>query len=116
MDDKTVRSVSRRLRDLVEPIAGSIYFVPEAMENYGNLPLDWPEDLSASRGGCMGQVAGEVIASAFGVFYPPMVVGFVNDAWSKTDAPTLLAARQDAAIRSLRRIIGDDPDGRERAT
>ena len=35
----------------------------------------------------MGQVPGEVVAAAFGVFYPPMVKGFVDEAWKITDAP-----------------------------
>ena len=109
-------NISRRLRDLVEPIAANVYFAPEAQEAYGELDLNYPEGYFCSRGACMGQVPGEVIAAAFGVFYPPMVVGFVSSGWSKTDAPTILAARQRGATAALERVLGSKPDGLERAT
>lgn len=109
-------NVSRRLRDLVEPIAANVYFATEAQEAYGELGLNYPEGYFCSRGACMGQVSGEVIAAAFGVFYPPMVVGFVEAGWAKTDAPTILAARQRGATAALERILGVKPDGLDRAT
>ena len=116
MTDDRVRSVSRRLRDLVEPLAANVYFAPEAQSAYGERDLNYPEGYFCSRGGCMGQVPGEVIAAAFGVFYPPMVKGFVDSGWSKTDAPTILDARYRGATASLERILGPKPDGAERAT
>ena len=109
-------NVSRRLRDLVEPIAANVYFAPEAQDAYGELGLNYPEGYFCSRGACMGQVPGEVIAAAFGVFYPPMVVGFVSSGWEKTDAPTILAARQRGATAALERTLGAKPDGVDRAT
>ena len=107
---------ARRLRDLVEPIAANVYFAQEAQEAYGELGLSYPEGYFCSRGACMGQVPGEVIAAAFGVFYPPMVVGFVDAGWAKTDAPTILAARQRGATAALERILGSKPDNLDRAT
>lgn len=111
-----VRRVSRRLRDLVEPIAANVYFAPEAQTAYADLGLAYPQGYFSSRGACLGQVPGEVIAAAFGVFYPPMVKGFVDEAWAVTDAPTILAARQQGATASLERILGAKPDGIDRAT
>ena len=111
-----VRRVSRRLRDLVEPIAANVYFAPEAFANYEKLGLSYIPGYFTSRGACMGQVPGEVIAAAFGVFYPPMVVQFVDAAWSKTDAATVLAARQRGATAALERVLGAKPEGAERAT
>src|SRR5258705_12117647 len=64
----------------------------------------------------MGQVPGEVIAAAFGVFNPEMVKGQVDAGWAKTDAPAILEARRLGATESLRRILGDAPDGMARAT
>lgn len=116
MADDRVRRLSRRLRDLVEPIAANVYFAEEAQKEYADLGLNYPQGYFASRGACMGQVPGEVIASAFGVFYPPMVVGFVDEAWSMTDAPTLLGARRRGATAALERILGNEPEGAERAT
>jgi hypothetical protein len=114
-DDDRVRRLSRRLRDLVEPIAANVYFAEEAQHEYAELGLNYPQGYFASRGACMGQVPGQVIASAFGVFYPPMVTRFVDDAWSKTDATTILAARQRGATAALERILGPKPEGGDRA-
>lgn len=115
-DDNRVRRLSRRLRDLVEPLAANVYFAAEAQENYAELGLNYPQGYFSSRGACMGQVPGEVIAAAFGVFYPPMVVSFVDQAWAATDAPTMLDARQRSAVAALERMLGPSPEGAERAT
>jgi len=107
----------RRLRNVVEPLAANVYFAPEAQEAYASVGVaSYPESYFASRGGCMGQVPGEVIASAFGVFHPPMVAGFVAAAWSKTDVGTLLGARRQGATAALERILGGKPDDLDRAT
>ena len=115
-DDNRVRRLSRRLRDLVEPLAANVYFAAEAQERYADLGLNYPQGYFSSRGACMGQVPGEVIAAAFGVFFPPMVVQFVDQAWAATDADTILEARQGGAIAALERILGASPEGAERAT
>lgn len=114
--DEQVRTVSRRLRDLVEPIAANVYFAPEAQEAYKELGLNYGAGYFCSRGACMGQVPAEVIAAAFGVFDPDLVARSVNDGWSKTDAPTILAARERGATASLDRILGGVPEGAARAT
>ncbi|MDQ1374575.1 MAG: hypothetical protein QOJ09_1913 [Actinomycetota bacterium] len=114
--DDRVRRLSRRLRDLVEPIAANVYFAEEAQKEYAGLGLNYPQGYFSSRGACMGQVPGEVVAAAFGVFHPPMVVGFVDDAWAKTDAETVLVARRRGATAALERILGTKPEGAERAT
>lgn len=63
----------------------------------------------------LGQVPGEVIAAAFGVFSAAIVVPLVDIAWSRTDAATIRAARADGAVGQLRRLLGDRPEGTERA-
>jgi len=115
-DDNRVRRLSRRLRDLVEPIAANVYFAEEAQKEYAELGLNYPQGYFSSRGACLGQVPGQVIAAAFGVFYPPMVTQFVEEAWGMTDAPTVLAARRRGATAALERILGAKPDGAARAT
>ena len=114
--DERVRSVSRRLRDLVEPVAANVYFAPEAQNAYQDLGLDYLSGYFCSRGGCMGQVPGEVVVAAFGVFNPAIVIPAVQEGWAKTDAATILEARRRGATESLRRILGDEPAGIERAT
>jgi len=112
-----VRRVSRVLRDLVEPIAANVYFAPEAHAAYEELGLEgFSEGYFPSRGGCMGQVAGYVVAAAFGVFNPDVVKDAVDAAWSKTTVGAVIDARYRGATASLTRLLGEHPEGIERAT
>lgn len=116
----------RRLAGALEPFAGQVYFSPECHEEYARLGFD-PSTRSAggvqfpdgpayfcSRGSCMGQVPGEVVASAFAVFDPLAVVPAVTLGWTRTDAETIAAARTRGAVAQLRRVLGDHPTGIER--
>jgi hypothetical protein len=122
--------LSRRARALaaaVEPFAGQVYFSPECHEAYAALGFAGSPgtfgDVAApdgaayfcSRGSVMGQVPGEVVAAAFGVFNPAVVVPLVAQGWGHTDAATLCDARTGGAVGQLRRILGDSPDGVDRA-
>lgn len=128
MDTDELSRRARLLRNLVEPLAANVYFAPEAHEAYaalgfspspGNAGLlalpDGPAYFT-SRGACMGQVPGEVVAAAFGVFNPASVVPAVTHGWSLTGPDEILAARQQGAVSSLTRILGPRPEGLERAT
>ena len=66
---------------------------------------------SAAAARSSGQVPGEVVASAFGVFNPAVVVPAVEHGWSLTTAAAIIAARDEGAVGQLRRILGDNPDG-----
>jgi hypothetical protein len=111
----------------VEPFAAQVYFSPECHSNYEGLGfgpspgefagVQGPEFSAyfCSRGSVMGQVPGEVVAAAFGVFNPEIVVPAVAAGWAKTDAATICAARDDGAIGQLTRILGEKPDGIDRA-
>ena len=117
MRDEEVRAKARKLRDLVEVVAASVYFLPEAHAAYAELGLpDFGPPYFASRGACMGQVPGEVVTAAFGVFNPVTVIPAVDEAWSKTDRDTILAAREKGAVDGLTRLLGPAPDGLARAT
>lgn len=127
MDRSSLNRVARRLGSVLEPIAGQVYFSPECHANYKALGFDPSPRLSkgvalpdgsayfTSRGSLMGQVAGEVVAAAFGVFNPEIVVPLVELGWTRTDAETIGAARDDGAIAQLRRLLGDAPSGVDRA-
>ena len=127
MELSTTSRLARRLGSVLEPVIGQVYFSPECHANYVALGFDpSPGDANgvalpdgpayfASRGSLLGQVPGEVIAAAFGVFNPAVVVPWVRLAWTRTDAATIRAARADGAVGQLRRLIGDRPDGVERA-
>ena len=116
-------SKARRLAGALEPLAGQVYFAPECHANYERLGfgpspgafagVQGPEFSAyfCSRGSVMGQVPGELVAAAFGVFNPAIVVPAVDEGWRKTDAATICAARDAGAVAQLVRILGEEPDG-----
>ncbi len=118
---------ARTLGSLLEPVTGQVYFSPECHANYVALGFDaspgqangvaLPDGPAyfTSRGSVMGQVAGHVVAAAFGVFNPDVVVPCVALGWSRTDAATICQARDDGAIGQLHRILGESPAGVDRA-
>ncbi len=119
-------SIARSLGSALEPVIGQVFFSPEAHANYVALGFDdSPGDAGGvalpdgpayftSRGSLLGQVPGEVVASAFGVFSSKVVVPSVALGWSRTDAPTIRQARHDGAVGQLRRLLGSAPDGLDR--
>ncbi len=127
MELSTTSRQARRLGSVLEPVVGQVYFSPECHANYTALGFDpSPGDADgvalpdgpayfASRGSLLGQVPGEVIAAAFGVFSPAVVVPSVQLAWTRTDAATIRVARADGAVGQLRRLVGERPDGVGRA-
>lgn len=125
--DTELSTRARTLSAAIEPFAGQVYFSPECHANYVALGFDpspgefggvaGPDGSAyfCSRGSVMGQVPGELIASAFGVFNPAVVVPLVAMGWAKTDAKTICQARTDGAVGQLARLLGDTPDGIEEA-
>src|SRR5918994_652896 len=91
-------TLSRTLRDRIEPLVGQVYFSPECHAAYvalGFAPspatsngVALPDGTAyfTSRGSLMGQVPGEVVAAGFGVFNPAAVAPAVAFGWSLTDA------------------------------
>src|SRR4051794_7096887 len=118
---------ARALGSVIEPFAGQVYFSPECHTNYEKLgfgpsPGEFPgvqgpefQAYFTSRGSEMGQVPGELVAAAFGEFNPAVVIPAVPEGWTKTDATTICPARDDGAIGQLTRILGDKPEGIDRA-
>ena len=84
----------------LEPVTGQVYFSPECHSGYealgfgaspammGDVALPDGPAYFCSRGSVMGQVPGELIAAAFGVFNPAVVVPAVEYGWTLTDANT----------------------------
>ncbi len=119
--------VARTLRDRIEPLVGQVYFAPECHRAYEKLGFaasprttngvalpDGPAYFT-SRGSLMGQVPGQVVAAAFAVFNPAVVVPAVSFGWSLTDADTICAARHAGAVAQLERVLGPRPEGIDRA-
>ena len=119
---------ARRLAGALEPFAGQVYFSPECHERYAALGFAPSRGMAGavalpdgpayfcSRGSVLGQVPGELVASAFAVFNPAVVVPAVSFGWTLTDAATICRARTDGAVAQLERILGPSPAGLERAT
>jgi hypothetical protein len=128
MTDQSQPVPARVLAAVLEPVAGQVYFSPECHELYARLGFSASPGVTGqvalpdgpayfcSRGSVLGQVPGEVVAAAFGVFNPAVVVPAVTYGWSITDAPTICAARTQGAVGQLRRILGSEPDGLAEAT
>jgi hypothetical protein len=128
LTDDEIRTRARQLGRAVEPLAANIYFAPEAHAAYAALGFEpSPGDRNGlhlpdgpayftSRGACLGQVPGEVVAAAFGVFNPAVVIPSVTHGWTLTSRDGMLAAREAGATASLRRILGDAPTGIDFAT
>ena len=119
----------RRLAAALEPVTGQVYFAAECHQEYEKLgfsPSPFTLDTGVqlpdgpayftSRGSCMGQVPGEVVAAAFAVFNPEAVIPSVQLGWTHCDAPTIASARTRGATAQLTRILGDHPDRLDRAT
>lgn len=128
IDEQVVSARARALGAAIEPLAGQVYFSPECHEAYAALGFSpsaaevggvaMPDGVAyfCSRGSVLGQVPGEVIAAAFGVFNPAVVVPLVAMGWALVIADDICAARTEGATAQLRRILGDQPEGLARAT
>ena len=128
MSDPRLHTTARQLAGYLEPIVGSVYFAPECHERYaalgfapspgkaGGVQLPDGPAYFTSRGSCLGQVPGELVASAFAVFNPAAVVPSVSYGWTLTDAKTIATARTEGAVAQLERILGPEPEGLDRAT
>lgn len=123
MNTDELSSRARALGGALEPFVGQVYFSRECHDRYVALGfaaspgemngVAMPEMVSyfTSRGSLMGQVPGELVAAAFAVFNPVVVVPAVTAGWALTDAKTVCAARRDGAVAQLQRILGSDPAG-----
>jgi len=122
------RPLVRRLRDAVEPVAANVYFAPEVHRAYADLGfggssanidgVEMPDGVAyfTSRGACLGEVPGEVVAAGFGVFNPEVVVAAVTAGKGVAERAEVLQARADGATASLRRLLDAPPDELARAT
>lgn len=118
---------ARAVATAIEPFSAQVYFSPECHSAYEALgfgpspaklgEVNMPDGPAyfCSRGSVLGQVPGQVVAAAFGVFNPEVVVPAVSHGWTLTDAPTIEGARTEGAMGQLRRILGDKPEGLDRA-
>jgi hypothetical protein len=111
---------ARELSRVLEPFVGCVYFAPDTHQAYVDLGFspsarsmngvampDGPAYFT-SRGSLLGQVHGTVVASAFAVFSPAVVLPSVAAGWTRTDADTIRAARQAGTLTFLNRILATE--------
>ena len=128
IDDDTLSTQARALAAALEPFTGQVYFSPECHAEYealgfsaspGTLPtgVALPDGVAyfCSRGSALGQPSGDLVAAAFAVFNPAVVVPAVERGWTLTDGPTIAEARTRGAVAQLARILGPEPAGVDRA-
>ncbi len=109
--------VARRLAASLEPVIGSVFFLPEVHERYARFGFQ-PSDRErggvampdgpayfASRASALGTRRPTVVAAAFGVFSARLVGGALAAAMP-VDADELAAARVEATAAGLERILG----------
>jgi hypothetical protein len=137
--ESTTREETAQLRALaavIEPVVGAVYFAPEAHDAYHQLGYEsspgpatdewgakhWGAVMMTdyvtyfrSRGAMLGEASGEVIAAAFGVFKPEIVVEAIRLGREITDARTIWDARTRGGTAQLVRILGERPDRIDRA-
>lgn len=109
----------RKLGTLVEPLAAAVYFAPEAHEAYTALGApsgDFWAAYYASRGACLGETPADAVAAAFGVFNPAHMNEQLEIAWKAATPEQYWNARVQGATAQLERLLGEKPDGAERAT
>lgn len=117
----------RRLAGALEPVAASVYFAREVHDAFlavgfgppteaeGCLPIADLPSYFCSRAGCMGQVPGEVVVAAFGVFSPELIVPNVERGWATAPLDVILRTRLAGQTAALERVLGTPP-GVGRAT
>jgi hypothetical protein len=123
-----VRDAARALARAIEPVVAQVFFAPECHERYaalgfgpsprttsGGVALPDGAAYFTSRGSALGQAPGHLVAAAFGVFNPEVVVPAVAYGWTLTDAATIADERVLGGTEQLVRLLGERPEGVDRA-
>ncbi len=110
-------SLSRDMKQVIDPIHVMIYFAPEAQEEYAAIGLEGrAEGYFPPRAAPLGRVPWQVVQATFFGFSPLAVQFGMNEAWNKTTPEEATAARLRGAERALRRMLGDLADDTDRLT
>ncbi|POX50615.1 hypothetical protein [Streptomyces sp. Ru72] len=104
-----MRDVSSRLMwELSEPVHDLVYFAPEARQAADEAGMRgfWMGYFGL-RAAPLGPVPAAVVTGSFYVFHPDRVARALPDAWRYAAPSDLLAARERAVDRAMRRLYGD---------
>ncbi|PXW36181.1 UNVERIFIED_CONTAM: hypothetical protein DES50_1011131 [Williamsia faeni] len=99
---------ARRLWRLLEPVHAVTYFSDETREalsaaGYRGFWMGY----FAARAAPLGPVGPEIVTALFYNFAPSHVARAIPDAWDFAPPETALKVRQDAAVATLSRMLGD---------
>ncbi|MEO6204611.1 MAG: hypothetical protein ABIO67_04405 [Mycobacteriales bacterium] len=101
-------SISRDMKQIIDPIHVMIYFAPEPQEEYAALGLEGrAEGYFPPRAAPLGRVPWQVVQATFFGFSPLAVQFGMTEAWNKTTPEEATAARLRGADRALRRMAGE---------
>jgi hypothetical protein len=101
-------AAARRAHSAAEPIHGMIYFTPHGPAAYARAGLTHQRTTYfASRSAAMGAVPADVVIATFFNFNPALVRRAIPAAWETAAPADVLAARLEAADRSLRQAWAD---------
>ena len=104
----TVQPTARRMFELVEPLGVLPYGDDALGEVIEVLGLENISDgYFAGRAAALGRVPAEVVHALFYNFFPGEVARHIPRVWQVTTPEAAFAARDDACVRALRRVLGD---------
>lgn len=106
----TWQTPARALRDAMEPIATICFWAEPAYDRYAGRGLDFLEGYVWGRACVLGEPAATVVASAFGVFEPSVVIGLYDSGRAKCPLAEMRTTKEAGAVEALRHVFGD-PDG-----
>jgi hypothetical protein len=108
---QTMRSIARRMFELVEPIGVIPYASEEPNEALFALGFtNYWDTYFAGRAAPLGLVPAEVVDALFYNFAPGEVARHIPKVWRTATPESAIAARQAGCVKALRRILGDHVD------
>ena len=106
-----MRSIARRMFELVEPIGAVPYSTPEPNEAMFALGFtNYWDTYFAGRAAPLGLATAAVVDALFYNFAPGEVARHIPKVWRTTTPEAAIAARQFGCGNALRRILGDRVD------
>jgi hypothetical protein len=102
-------SPARRLRDAVEAIAMHAVWSRRTNERLAALGFEFLTAYVAGRAADLGEPDAGVVVSSFAVFEPGMLTATYEQARATCDRATMLTARTEATVESLREVLAGAP-------
>lgn len=104
-------SPARALRDAIEPIATICFWSKPVYDEYAAVGLDFLGGYVWGRSCVLGEPEGTVVAAAFGVFEPGLIVGLYDASRKICPVAKVRAAKERGAVAALRQVLGGEDIG-----